>query len=62
MPNATVRADARTMPIDRRATLGAFVAGAVALLAAPAAAVDAHPDEELLALQPEIDLHMAGEA
>ena len=50
MPNATVRAIARAMPIDRRAALGALAGGA--LLAAPCIAkpAEVHPDAELLAL------------
>jgi hypothetical protein len=55
MPNATVRANARTLPetTSRRAILGAVLAagGAVALPAVAAASVAlSHPDAELFAL------------
>src|SRR5579863_2826385 len=55
MPNATVRANARTLPIDRRAAIGA-IAAAGAVLAAPRAAEAASPDAELFALRGPIDV------
>lgn len=57
MPNSTVRANARTLPSDRRSFL-ARVAAAGALSAVPVAqalASPEHPDAALLALGPEIE-------
>jgi hypothetical protein len=49
MPDATVRANAQAMPIDRRVALGS-IAAAGAVMLAPSAALAASPDAELFAL------------
>jgi hypothetical protein len=58
MSSSTARADAPTMPTDRRALLrSALAVGAIAAVPTIAAAATAtgHPDAALFALQPEID-------
>jgi hypothetical protein len=59
MPNDQLAANAASMP-TRRAALGS-IAAASAMLAAPAvAALAAHPDAELIALQAPIDAAYCG--